>query len=110
MAWRLPTELARGRCPRLAQDVDDLEDTSKLELYVEQSAAILIFASRGYFASVNCLREAVAATSQGKPIILMHDPDRARGGGPMHEIKAECDLRALTVSPGALDVQLELAH
>lgn len=74
-------------------DVDDLEDTSKLEEYVAQSAVILLFVSRGYFSSVNCLREVVAATSQGKPIVLMHDPDRARGGGPIAELVAECDSK-----------------
>eukprot|EP00964_Phaeocystis_antarctica_P090817 scaffold58161_cov58-Phaeocystis_antarctica.AAC.5 len=39
-------------------DVDDLEDYDALEEYVEQSALIMIFVSKGYFKSKNNLREA----------------------------------------------------
>ena len=39
-------------------DVDDLEDIGELESYVERTATIMIFVSKGYFKSSNCLREA----------------------------------------------------
>jgi hypothetical protein len=35
-------------------DVDRLDDISKLEQSVNQSATVLIFLSRHYFASANC--------------------------------------------------------
>merc|ERR1711951_271470 len=36
-------------------DVDDLESIDALEEYVEASAMIMIFVSKGYFKSSNCL-------------------------------------------------------
>merc|ERR1712023_148551 len=39
-------------------DVDDLESIDKLEEYIDVSAVILVFVSKGYFKSGNCLREA----------------------------------------------------
>ena len=39
-------------------DVDDLEEIGKLESYIDASASVLIFLSKGYFASRNCIREA----------------------------------------------------
>lgn len=36
-------------------DVDDLADISELETYVDQTALMLFFMSRGYFASKNCV-------------------------------------------------------
>merc|ERR1719267_91075 len=39
-------------------DVDDLESIDALEQYVDQTAVIMIFVSKGYFKSGNCLREA----------------------------------------------------
>jgi hypothetical protein len=39
-------------------DVDDLEDIGALEEYIEKSQSIMIFVSKGYFLSKNCLREA----------------------------------------------------
>ena len=47
-------------------DVDDLKDIGDLEEYVEQSAVIMIFVSKGYFKSLNCLREARGAVAKGK--------------------------------------------
>ena len=42
-------------------DVDDLESIDRLEDYVDASATISIFVSKGYFNSKNCLREAQCA-------------------------------------------------
>ena len=38
----------------LEVDVDDLVDIGNLESYIEQTASVLIFLSRGYFFSRNC--------------------------------------------------------
>ena len=42
-------------------DVDDLEEISALEEYIDQTCVILIFLSKGYFLSRNCMREVRAA-------------------------------------------------
>jgi hypothetical protein len=68
-------------------DVDDLEDIGALETYVEQSANIMIFVSKGYFKSKNCIREAQCTVAKAKPITLVHDP--VRGGGSVEFIKNE---------------------
>ena len=68
-------------------DVDDLEDIGALEEYIEKSAVIMIFVSKGYFKSGNCLREARCAMEKGKPLSLMHDP--VRGGAPLKSIVEE---------------------
>lgn len=48
----------------------------------------MIFVSKGYFQSKNCLREVDASVSQDKPICLMFDP--VRGGASLPDLKAEC--------------------
>ena len=54
-------------------DVDDLESIDKLEEYVDATAVIMIFVSKGYFGSKNCLREAVCTVNKQKRITLVHD-------------------------------------
>ena len=72
-------------------DVDDLGDISELEAYVEQTAVILFFVSKGYFKSKNCLREIRHTIALRKPVVLVHDP--VRGGATLELIrKEECPL------------------
>ena len=52
---------------------DNLESIDDLEKYVDETAVVLIFVSRGYFKSLNCLREARCTLDKGKPITLAHD-------------------------------------
>ena len=47
---------------RVFLDVDDLKDVSKIEEYVDQTRTIIVFCSRGYFRSINCLRELCRGT------------------------------------------------
>ena len=42
------------------RQVDDLQSIDELELYVDQSAAIFLIMSKGYFLSANCMREVCA--------------------------------------------------
>ena len=70
-------------------DVDDLEDISDLEGYVDRSVHILIFCSKGYFTSKNCMREIRSCTQKGKPMIAVLDPDSATGAMSIDEIKTE---------------------
>ena len=84
-------------------DVEDLEDISKLEEYVEQSTTVLIFVSRGYFLSRNCMREVFAAVEMNKPIVLVHEEDPAKGGAPLATLKQECPEEVREAVFGPLD-------
>ena len=54
----------------------------------------MIFVSKGYFKSTNCLREADCTVKQNKHITLMHDP--VKGGATLDFIKEnECPERLL---------------
>ena len=59
--------------------MDDLDDISKLEAYVESSAAVLVLLSAGYLQSRNCLRELRCAVERGKPLIVVRETELARG-------------------------------
>jgi len=77
-------------CMKVFLDIDDLEDVGELERYIRQTTVILIFLSRGYFASRNCLREAHAAQQLAKPLCLVLEMDEAKGGAPLAAMQAEC--------------------
>ena len=71
-------------------DVDDLKDIGDLESYVNATSVMLFFLSRNYFQSRNCLREINATLEQEKPIVLVHEQQEDKGGGPLDMLKAEC--------------------
>ena len=51
--------------------MDDLDEISALERYIDETAVILVFLSKGYFRSPNCLREVVQSCKKQKPIVLV---------------------------------------
>ena len=89
---------------RIWLDVVNLQDVTKLEESVGDSAVVVIFLSKGYFASGNCRqqapprssshtpcrtllrppcvrrREVYAAVELGKPIVAVIEPDTTKGG------------------------------
>eukprot|EP00966_Prymnesium_polylepis_P297622 6876567-Prymnesium_polylepis.1 len=71
-------------------DVDDLQSIDLLEDYVEQSACMLLFLSRGYLLSRNCVREVDAAVDFDKPHILVWEANADRGGAPLETLIQEC--------------------
>lgn len=71
--------------------VDDLEEIGDLERYIDLSAHILVYCSRGYFKSKNCMRELIAATTKGKPVVALLEPDASRGGLTLDEIRERLD-------------------
>lgn len=73
-------------------DVDDLRDATRLEDYVDQSAALLLFLSRGFFKSRNCLREVRRAAATSKPLILVHEENLNKGGLPLEASVQECPV------------------
>ncbi|KAL1499729.1 hypothetical protein AB1Y20_012416 [Prymnesium parvum] len=72
-------------------DVDDLENIGDLEHYVEASQSVLIFLSKGYFFSANCLRELESALCALIPLILVHEKDVSKGGAPLDTLRAESE-------------------
>jgi len=74
-------------------DVDNLDDTGDLEQYVGVSQCILIFLSRGYFFSTNCLREVNCTIEKCKPLILVHEKDEDRGGVPLKTLREDCESK-----------------
>ena len=77
-------------------DVDDLQDIGELENYIDASSVIMIFVSKGYFKSSNCLREVHSTVAVAKPIALMYDS--VRGGATPEVIKQEecpAELRSI---------------
>jgi len=83
-------------------DVDDLKNIGELEAYIGRSQVVLCFLSRGYLRSTNCLREVRAALAMGKPIVLVHEADPAKGGGTLAELRSECpeELQAAIFDAG----------
>ena len=51
---------------------------------------MLFFLSKKYFGSRNCLKEIHASISQRKPLVLVHEQQEDKGGGPLETLKAEC--------------------
>ena len=52
---------------------------------------MLFFLSKKYFGSRNCLKEIAASLEQGKPLVLVHEQQEDKGGGPLETmLKAEC--------------------
>ena len=66
-----------------------MESIGELERYITESAVILIFLSKDYFQSRNCLREVVATIDQGKPHIFAREADPAKGGAPLDALRLE---------------------
>ena len=74
---------------RAFRDLDDLKDIGQLEEYVEQSACILVFLSRGYLLSRNCQRELHSALTRRKPLCLVHELNLLKGGLSLIELRDE---------------------
>ena len=51
---------------------------------------MLFFLSTNYFGSRNCLREIKASIEQEKPLVLVQEQQKDKGGGPLDTLKAEC--------------------
>ena len=76
--------------PRIFLDVDDLENIDMIEQHVQESAAILIFMSKGYFSSRACLAELSAALACDKSLVLVHEASPSHGGAELKAFRSEC--------------------
>ena len=66
-------------------DVDDLKEGRGAE-YVDASSSVLIFVSRGYFRSQNCMRELLRAVARGKRLVTMLELESSKGGMAREEV------------------------
>jgi len=82
-------------------DVDNLEDMTKLEKSVNESAVFILFYTEGYFASRNCRREVYAAIKANKPFVTVYVNDATA----IEDMKKECEAFC-TEAPGS-DIILE---
>ena len=65
---------------RVFLDVDDLEEIGNLERYIDDSRAVLVFCSKGYAQSKNCMVELRAAVVRAKPLIALLETEDKHGG------------------------------
>ena len=72
-------------------DVDELDDVGRLEECVGASMCFAIFLSKNYFKSKSCRRELATALHSGKPMIVVHESDVAKGGATLEEMRLECE-------------------
>ena len=67
-----------------------MQDIGNLEVYVQATGAMLFFLSKHYFTSRNCLREVKASLEAQRPLVLVHEQQEDKGGGPLEALRAEC--------------------
>ena len=87
-----------------------LEEIGDLEGYIDRTTTILVYCSKGYFQSRNCMRELISATIKQKPIIALIDPETSHGGLSVEEVRsqlleAENNFCLLYTSPSPRDVE-----
>ena len=51
---------------------------------------MLFFLSKNYFTSRNCLREVKASIDEQRPLVLVHEQQEDKGGGPLETMRMEC--------------------
>ena len=94
-------------------DVDDLHDISRLEEYIEASQTVIVFVSRGYFQSRNCMKELVASVQQEKRIIFVCEAEVEKGAVSLTDEVAHMvtkPLRAYLEAPMAAAIMWQRAR
>ena len=71
--------------------MDDLSEGRGAE-FVDRSELILVFCSRGYADSPNCMRELLRAIFDEKPLIALLEPEAKHGGMTHKEISGAMDV------------------
>jgi len=72
-------------------DVDSLTDISNLEESVAEAARFVLFYSKDYFKSKNCVREVKAAVQKEKPITIIFETDEnLESSEVIDDMKNEC--------------------
>ena len=67
-----------------------MQDIGDLEGYVRATDVMLFFLSKHYFTSRNCLREVKATIDEKLPLVLVHEQQEEKGGGPLQMMRMEC--------------------
>jgi len=72
-------------------DIDSIADISNLEESVAEAAQFVLFYSKGYFESKNCVREVKAASQEQKPITVIFESDEnLESSKVINDMKNEC--------------------
>ena len=71
-------------------------EIGNLEGYITRTTNILVYCSKGYYQSKNCMRELTSSVRLEKPIIALIDLDASRGGLTREEVGDQ--LRAAEAS------------
>jgi len=90
----------------------DLQDIGDLEGYVRATGVMLFFLSKDYFTSRNCLREVKATIHEQLPLVLVHEQQKEKGGGPLEMMQTECreELRPYVFDERAPITWHRIAH
>lgn len=79
-------------------DVDIAEmEIGNLETYIDETDTVLVYVTKGYFQSPNCMRELTAAVDKGKPIIALTDPEPSKGLTSA-EVREQLAVKLLTLT------------
>lgn len=73
-------------------DVDNLDEFDQLASEIAASDVVLLFLSRGYFASKACAIEYEEACRLRKPIVLVHEGNENKGSKPMMRTHSHRDV------------------
>ena len=89
--------LARAALPSMSifLDIDDLSDAALLEAYVGSSDVLLVFLTRSYIQSANCMRELVEACRLRKPLLVVRETDDNHGAISADELRAGVEAMAM---------------
>ncbi|KAL1502937.1 hypothetical protein AB1Y20_011008 [Prymnesium parvum] len=82
---------------QIFRDVDDLDDISRLHDNVIASQCVLLFLSKGYFFSKNCLLEINTALRFERPLVLVNETEAIHGGMTMDSITSDCTSQGIQV-------------
>lgn len=66
--------------------MDDLKEGKGAE-FVDKSLVTLVFCSRGYFTSTNCMRELLRGVFRAKPFICLMELEAKHGGMLLEEVE-----------------------
>lgn len=69
------------------------EDLLQACTEVQSSNCVLMFMTKGYFASFDCKLDVRRAIEHGKPVVPVHEGDTVRGGATLESMWTECPRR-----------------
>ena len=91
---------------RMFRDVDDLADVADLEAHIDESVNFVLFVSRGFFKSKNCMSEVKHAVTNKRQMIVLRETDPTKGGFARWPADAMAELEEMcAASDGTYDYE-----